>query len=698
MIDLSLFNDAQKQAITDTHPYIKVIAGAGSGKTAVLTNRIAYLVQERNINPYKILAITFTNKAAKEMKNRVEKLLEIDRFEGVISTFHSLGLRILKEDINRLGYDKDFNIIDGDDQKKIIRDLNKKLNYDNDIFKVNSIISYISNKKNRQETFYYEYTSKVYDKFYEAYQAYLKKFNSLDFDDLIVLSVELFKKDQTILEKWRYRFHYIHVDEFQDTNYYQYELVKLLGMDLNVFVVGDPDQTIYTWRGAKIDYILNFEDDFKGAIEIKLEYNYRSFKHILDVANSVIVNNRSRVEKELVAYKEGDDEKVIHYVATSRSAEADFVVDKINETIENNEGANYNDFAILYRSNYNSRVFEQALTRNSIDYRIVGTTRFFERQEIKDLLAYLKLINNRDDLSFLRVINVPKRKIGSKMLDKIITQAEYYHCSFFDVIDKYQDTLNLNKVQKQKIDEFITFIKQDHDFENIGELIDDIARKFDILEGLNEQDIAYQKKLDNINELITYATNYQGELSDFLLDTSLDTNDEEDAKQAVTMMSIHGAKGLEFDYVFVVHMSDGIFPSERSLMENNIEEERRLAYVAFTRARKQLFIVSHSFNDFHDPVSSSMFIKEIGNNMLQREGRFSQDFFIKPKIDEFANMKQRKKSQTTPDDFAVHDIVIHPLYKKGVVIQVETDVLTIAFENNIGIKVIQKGFVEKVDK
>ena len=694
MINLEQFNPQQQQAITSTKPYLKVIAGAGSGKTAVLTNRIAYLIKERQVNERNILAITFTNKAANEMKARVLQLLNQEVFLGMIATFHGFCLRVLKEDINVLGYPKDFNIIDSDDQKTILKNINKKLDYDKDYFQVKSIIAYISNYKNDYYPEYLDdYTKKIYQQFYSEYQQFLKDNNSLDFDDLILMCVKLFKENELILDKWRYRYNYIHVDEFQDTNSQQYELIRLLGKDLNVFVVGDPDQTIYTWRGAKIDYILNFEHDFQPTEVIKLEYNYRSNKHILDCANSLIINNQDRIEKVLIPTREIDD-KVEHYIGESADDEAIFVIDKINELISEVDNLNYDDFAILYRSNYISRVFEQYLTKADIDYQIVGGTRFFERKEIKDLIAYLKIINSKDDLSFLRVVNVPKRKMGDKSIDKIVNYASAHNLTYYDAIKDKLNELGLSTAQKQALNEMINFVEMvKEDKLNVGQLIELIFSKYNVIEDYLKDSIDYQKRLANIEELINYAKGSVVSLAEFIQDISLETSNDDEVGAKVSLMSMHSAKGLEYRYVFAVFMCDGVFPSAFSLERLNLEEERRLAYVCFTRAKDQLFLVSHTRSYNFTRMSSSMFIKEIEADLLNKSGRYQQDAFLKPEVNEMSVFKIQKPNATS---FELNDVIIHPDFKKGVVIGISDNILTIAFENKIGIKQIVADFVKKV--
>lgn len=695
MLDLTKFNEQQQDAITNNAPYIKVIAGAGSGKTAVLTNRIVYLIKEKNINPKNILAITFTNKAAKEMKKRVENLLDEGEFKGLITTFHSFCLRVLREDINKLGYQKDFTIIDKDDQKSILKNLNKKFNYDKELFKTQSIITYISNKKNNYQSLDLDnFTKGIYDDFYNAYQEFLKKNNALDFDDLIIKCVELFKRDSLILDKWRYRYQYLHVDEFQDTNYQQYELIKLLGKDLNVFVVGDPDQTIYTWRGAKIEYILEFEKDFENSITIKLEYNYRSQKNILDLANSLIINNENRIDKNLISTIKPIS-KIEHFIGETAQDEAQFVVDKINEIITNQPDTNYDDFAILYRANFNSRVFEQYLTRANIDYRIVGGVRFFERKEIKDLLAYLKVIALSDDISLLRIINLPKRKIGDKTLDKLIEQADEKNISLYELLDKNLDKVQVSTTVKNNIKDLFNFINSQKDIDNPVIVLENILNKYNIIEEHHQSSIEYQSRRENINELINFVKSQKQNIVSLLQDISLDINEEDIDNPQVSLMSMHGAKGLEFNYVFVVYLCDGIFPSAQSLENLNLEEERRLAYVAFTRAKKELFLLSHIKNDFYQPMATSMFIKELDQSLLSKNGRLNHDANLPPQVSKMKTFMAQNKNEDV--EFNVNDIVYHPLFNKGVIIKVENEILTIAFQQKTGIKMLNKNFVKKID-
>lgn len=694
MFNFNNFNEQQIEAITSDEPYLKVIAGAGSGKTSVLTNRIAYLVRERNVSEKNILAITFTNKAASEMNERVFKLLEREVFLGLITTFHSYCLRVLKEDINVLGYKKDFIIIDNDDQKVLLKQINKKLNYDSDVFNARSIIAYISNYKNKYHPDYLDdYTKKVYHEFYLEYEKRLKANNYLDFDDLIIKCVELFSNNSHILEKWRYRYNYIHVDEFQDTNEIQYELIKLIAKDLNLFIVGDPDQTIYTWRGARIDYIMNFEKDFVPSKVIKLEYNYRSQQSILDCANSLIIKNVNRIDKTLLPTIKASD-KVVHFIGDSAIDEANYVIEKIIEIIEKEPDVNYNDFAILYRSNYISRVFEQRLLQANIDYQIVGGQKFFERKEIKDALAYLQLVVHEDDLSLSRIINVPKRKIGEVSLDKINDYASRYHLSNYQVIKDYLNEINLSNTQKQNLSKLVNIIEDLKKLDNVADVVQYIIENVNILEEYSNNNLEYQKREENIQELYNYALTSNKDINDFLQDVILDSSYEDKDGYKVNLMSIHRAKGLEFKYVFVVYLCDGIFPSMYSLDKIDLEEERRLAYVGFTRAREKLFLLSHLYSERFQRMSSSIFIKEIDSEYLEKEGKHAHDKYLKPVV-EAMNIFKEKNKNTDVIDYKVNDVVIHPTFKRGVIIKVSDNILTIAFEQKVGIKKIASSFVEK---
>jgi len=693
-MDLSLFNQQQQQAILSSVPYIKVIAGAGSGKTAVLTNRIAYLIKERGVNPRKILAITFTNKAANEMKERVQTLLEDQVFTGSVSTFHSFCYKILREDINVIGYNKDFIILDSQDAVAVLKDLNKKLKFDSEVYKPKAILAYISNVKNEVEDDDIDaYTLEVYQETFKAYQAFLKENNYLDFDDLLIKCVEVLESSSLILDKWRFRYHYIHVDEFQDTNNQQYQLVKLLAFEQNLFVVGDPDQNIYSWRGSKIDYILDFEKDFVGAITIKLEYNYRSKSHILNVANELISNNTQRIEKDLIATIDSDD-KVIHYTADNALEEAGYVVGKINELIVDVEGVNYDDFAILYRSNYISRVFEQALTKARIDYRIIGGTRFFERKEIKDVIAYLRVMANKDSLSLNRIINLPKRKMGAKAIEKVTLYSESHHLLPYDALLYHLDDIKLSASQKSAMLELIGVIEEGKTLESIQERIELVISRFDLLEDYLYGSMEHQVRAENIQELINYAKASTEDMDEFLNTIALINNEDELDSPKVSLMTMHGAKGLEYKYVFCVHLNNGVFPSMKTLEGGAFEEERRLAYVAFTRAKEQLYILSHRYSQFeYIQHEESMFVSEVDSDRFEYEG-------FKPKRKKKTPIKKvtldTSKWEQEASGFEKGSIVLHQSYGQGVIISISDNMASIAFKNGYGVKNINLNFVEKI--
>ncbi|MDR1781743.1 MAG: UvrD-helicase domain-containing protein [Bacilli bacterium] len=693
-MDLSNFNTNQRQAIISISPYIKVIAGAGSGKTSVLTNRIVYLIKEKQVNPKKILAITFTNKAANEMKQRVLNLLNIDKFDGMIATFHGFCLRILKEDINLLGYSKNFNIVDGDDQKRILKEINKTLNYDSTVFVPNSIINYISNKKNDYGFYYDDELSQAYDEFYVRYQAYLKENDSVDFDDLILLVNRLFACNKDILDKWRYRYHYLHVDEFQDINKAQYQLIKYLGKELNVFVVGDPDQNIYSWRGACLDFILNFEKDFYPSEVIKLEYNYRSSKHILDVANSLIVHNKNRIDKVLKPTIDDKNIKVLNYVGRTDENEADFVVNEINNIISEVEGVNYQDFAILYRANYISRVFESKLLDNNIPYQIIGGQKFFERKEIKDMIAYLKLLVNKDNLSLLRIINTPKRKIGEVAISKVVNTSNNLNVLYFDCLKDHLNEIGLTQVQKNNLNIMINeLLSIEIDNVNPGIILEKLFAYFDVINEYKYGSDEYISRKENIQELINYAKSSEMNVTDFIQSISLDsTHEDGNDDYKVNLLSVHNAKGLEFKYVFVVFFVDGIFPSKYAFSKEGLEEERRLAYVAFTRAKKQLFLLSHIQSYDYSNHSSSIFLKEIEQDLLDKAGIYAYDNHLVPDYSEEKVIENKEVSS----DFQVGENIEHPKFKIGNILAIDGDILTIAFEHGIGIKYINKNFIRKL--
>lgn len=647
-------NPQQAEAVQATEGPLLIMAGAGSGKTRVLTHRIAYLVIEKAMKPSNILAITFTNKAAREMRNRIDAILGNGTGDRMwVSTFHSMCVRILRRDIDRIGYNKNFSILDTTDQLSVIKNALKELNMDPKQNDPRSLLNAISSAKNEGISVE-DYQKQISNnnpyeqaiaKVYENYQHRLHKNQSLDFDDLIMLTIRLFEEVPEVLEHYQDRFNYIHVDEYQDTNHTQYTLVKLLAKKHeNICVVGDSDQSIYRWRGADIQNILSFSKDYPTAKTIMLEQNYRSTKTILNAANDVIKNNSSRFPKELRTDND-EGEKISVYRAYNEKTEAQFVVKTIQEQmLMNNRKAE--DFAILYRTNAQSRVMEEMLVKSNMDYTIVGGTKFYDRKEIKDLLAYLRLIaNNDDDLSLARIINEPKRGIGATSFDRIAVNALEADRSIFDALAEV-DFMGLPGKATNATIHFHSMIKQlsqQQDYMSVTELVEEILDKSGYREMLKaEKTIEAQSRLENIDEFlsVTQAFEEQSEdkslvsfLTDLALIADIDSlgkdEDQKEKPQGVILMTMHSAKGLEFPVVFIIGMEENIFPHSRSLTDNDeMEEERRLAYVGITRAEKQLFITCaqtrtlfgrSSFN------SPSRFIKEISVESIEELSHSSAD-------------------------------------------------------------------------
>lgn len=711
-------NTEQYDAVTSFDKYLRVIAGAGSGKTRVLTCRVAYLIEEMGVLPRSILAITFTNKAAREMKSRVDDMLSTSTngFGYLITTFHSFCARFLREEIQHIDYPNNYVIMDEDDQIKVVKDIMKEMEVSDD-FKPKSVVSYISFTKTcgispkealeKAKDFVGE-TIKA--KIYAKYEEYLTSNFYLDFDDLIIKTVEILKKFPRVKEKWNEKYEHILVDEFQDTNDIQYELLTLiLGEHCSLFVVGDPDQTIYTWRGANVDLIMDFKKRFQPSRDIVLKKNYRSTKNILACANALIRNNKKRVEKDLIT-DNYSGAKVIKYEAQSTDKEASWVVQRINELLRNNEELTYSDFAILYRSNYYSRAFEQCLVNYRIPYVIYGGMKFFERKEVKDSIAYLRLALKEDDaLAFERIINVPRRGIGDKALQDIKDGAKERNCSMY----KYCVDVLANK--NLKIKDFVRAIENckeklaDSNEENFGDILKDLMEKSGYLQSLRDE--KESERIENIEELANYLFSLQSTHDNFSLAEALQeitlysAQDEMEDKNMVTLMTVHTAKGLEYPFVFVVGMSEGVFPSARSIsggdgfMENKdaIEEERRLAYVACTRAKKQLFLSSSLGYSYASGgyMQASRFIHEIGeaaSNYYLPSNKPNYDF-----NKTYLNKKTPYKSQAVLKDndtsFRPGELVNHSAYGNGIIIGVEANAVRIAFKDpNVGQKLISKKF------
>ena len=603
-MDIDSLNPAQREAVLKTEGPVLILAGAGSGKTRVLTTRIAHLMQDKGIHPSKILAITFTNKAATEMRERVEETIDSDVKDMWITTFHSCCVRILRKDINKIGYNRSFVIYDSPDQLTLVKDCLKELNLSDKVFEPKTVINYISDAKdkllNPQEYKAMHRNdarmSKIAD-VYTLYQDRLKRNSALDFDDLIIKTVELLKKEESVLAYYRNKFKYIMVDEYQDTSKAQYEFIKLLAQEhQNICVVGDDDQSIYGWRGADIRNILEFERDYTSVHVVKLEQNYRSTQVILDAANTVISNNIERKRKKLWSeQKEG--EKIKIQVASDEMEEAEFVADTIGR-MHRRENKDFKNFAVLYRANAQARAIEDALNRSQIPYNIYGGTKFYERKEIKDLVVYLRLLQNvQDDISLKRIINVPKRGIGLRTIEKIEDRASLKQESIFSVLLDIDTNSDISTKAKASINGFVDLvgtlrvIKDAYSVSKLIEKVLDVTGYLDELEKDKSEEA--QDRIDNLKEFISIAIEFENnseekDLETFLTNVALTSTESEDEENdKVSLMTIHTSKGLEFPVVFLVGMEEGLFPisrAVRSMAESDIEEERRLCYVGITRA------------------------------------------------------------------------------------------------------------------
>jgi DNA helicase-2/ATP-dependent DNA helicase PcrA len=703
-------NEKQKEGVLHTEGPLLILAGAGSGKTRVITHKIAYLIEEKRVFPSNILAITFTNKAAKEMKERVEGLLK-GRVEDIwMGTFHSMCVRILRREIESIGYKRNFSIYDSLDQKTLVKECITEKNLNKETFQEKPIINIISSLKDDMidpddyiNENYKDYYRRNVGEIYGLYEEKLKKNNALDFDDLILKTVFLLKSDERIREKYQSKFEYIFVDEYQDTNKSQYELIKYLsGKHGNICVVGDEDQSVYGWRGADIRNILNFERDFKGAEVIKLEQNYRSTGNILDVANSIIKNNTERKGKKLWTAKERGQYATLK-INFDEKEEANFVTQKVIDLIE--EGKyKYGDFVILYRTNAQSRSFEETFIRNNIPYKIVGGLKFYDRKEVKDLIAYLRLIQNPlDDISLRRIINVPKRGIGASTLGKI----EKYTSQTGESI--YGALLDLDKIQglsgraRNVIKSFTAMINKFlamKEIMGVRDFIEEVVYSTGYIKELEEENsVESQSRIENLKEFISVAvdfeTNYEGgTLEDFLANVSLlsDVDKTDERKDVVTMMTVHGAKGLEFPVVFLVGMEEGLFPISRALDSiHDMEEERRLCYVAVTRAEELLYISYANLRTIYGNTTYSLpsrFLKEIPDDMLkickndQRKEKQEDEI----EYEERTDIKNRfEKKVNLKEDIQIGSKVNHKMWGMGTVVQIkkvgEDKEIVVAFEN-----------------
>jgi DNA helicase-2/ATP-dependent DNA helicase PcrA len=712
-------NDRQKEAVLHTQGPLLILAGAGSGKTSVLTRRIAHLVENKGVSPWAVLAITFTNKAAKEMKERVSALIGEELTNDMwVSTFHAMCVRMLRRYPERLGYGRYFTIYDTADQKSLLKDVMKVLNVNDKNFPVGNVLGAISSKKNELITpemavrsIGNDYREKVISEIYTAYQKKLKENNAMDFDDLLVNTYLLLKENADVLSYYQNKFNYILVDEYQDTNGAQYQLVQMLARaHHNLCVVGDDDQSIYGWRGADISNILEFEKDFDSTTVIKLEQNYRSTKSILDAANNVVAHNKGRKVKKLWTDNE-EGQNITILQASNEYREAEMITKNIVEAIEEGE-RDYREFAILYRTNAQSRVLEEKMVENSIPYRLLGGTRFYERKEIKDLISYLKVVANaKDDVALKRIINVPKRGIGAASVNTIADYAIKQNMDFFEAARLSKELGILGSAPSQKVVTFTQLIEELREINNQGDikaLIDAIIEKIDYLAYIRQTEgETAEDRLGNIEELISKVVHYMGEadepsLEEFLEDVALvaDIDNYDEDSNSVVLMTLHSAKGLEFPVVFIPGAEEGLFPSYMSMTEgeDKLEEERRLCYVGITRAREKLFMLYAEQRTVFGQTKYSLpsrFIGELGGtasylkksnkqNTLRKptEGKMTDEkktFTVQPAVKpEIPSFKGKgsighvgvKKIENLPQpvlDFAEGDVVRHKMFGQGTI-------------------------------
>ena len=693
-MNIDKLNAQQKEAVLYNEGPLLVLAGAGSGKTRVLTTKIAYLIEELGISPYNILAITFTNKAALEMKERVKSLLGRNYYEMQISTFHSFGLSIIRKHYDLVGLSNNFTIIDSDDSLTIIKKIVKNMNLDPKMYNPKAIKNRISGAKNEllSPEDYNRYANTDFEeKVVEVYRKYQEKLlsnNSVDFDDLLVLPIKLLKENPSILKEYQERFKYVLVDEYQDTNEAQYILTKMMSAKYkNICVVGDESQSIYSFRGANYKNILNFEHDYKDTKVILLEENYRSTKYILNVANDIIKNNKNRKDKNLWTNKK-DGNKVKYYKSLNEKDEAFHVANEIKKLIVNGEAKS--EIAVLYRTNAQSRNIEEALLKENIPYKVIGSFYFYKRKEIKDLIAYLKLIyNNNDDTSLLRVINVPKRGIGNRTIENLELKANENNTSIYNIISSGKEL---------KFKEMIERIKEKEADLSLTEIIDLILDESGIKEELeNEKSLDADIRLENLNEFKSITKTFEENygiisLEAFLEEISLvaDIEEHKDNTDLVTLMTVHSAKGLEFDNVFIIGLEEGIFPHTNSLSSyEEIEEERRLAYVAVTRAKKYLELVNAKKRIIFGQENSNLpsrFIKEINKDNSEEEKDVNEKIVKEDLIDKDVEYNLGEK-------------VVHDTYGIGVIVGIKDKTLDVAFSVEYGIKTFIKGHkvIRKVD-
>lgn len=716
-------NKEQQEAVRHTEGPLLIMAGAGSGKTRVLTHRIAYLIEEKMVNPYNILAITFTNKAAREMQERVKQLIG-KTSEGMwISTFHSMCVRILRRHIDLIGYDQNFSILDRSDQETVIKQVLKELNYDTKQYHPSALLGQISSYKNElirpQQAVEQagDFLSKIRAQVYARYQEVLRENHALDFDDLIMETIHLFERVPEVLEKYQHQFQYIHVDEYQDTNYAQYYLVKQLAKVYeNLCVVGDSDQSIYRWRGANIRNILTFEEDYPKAKVIYLEQNYRSTKRILEAANHVIEKNEGRKPKQLWTENETGD-KIVTYRAYSEREEAEYVTNEIERLID--EGYQPKDIAILYRTNALSRSIEDALRQASLNYTIIGGLKFYERKEIKDIIAYLRLIvNPEDDLSFERVVNEPRRGIGATSLERLRAFAEEEELALFQAIE-HIDKTRVPKRAKEALIDFKAMIegfKEKAERLSLTELVEVVMEESGYRSMLiREATLEAEARLENLEEFLSVTNEFGNDkeeaglvefLTELALITDIDQLDEDAVEEQdyITLMTLHAAKGLEYPIVFIVGMEENIFPHIRSIgNQEEMEEERRLAYVGITRAEQKLYLTSAKNRLLYGTVNAnevSRFILDIPETLKQEEGQQSTSLYPSlstvpiGKANKGTSVKRRKSKRLSTgaekEAWQAGDQVSHKKWGIGTIVSLKGSgddlELTVAFPSPTGIK------------
>lgn len=730
---LDKLNERQKEAVLATEGPVLVLAGAGSGKTTVLVNRIAYMISEKHIRPWNILAITFTNKAAREMKDRIERLLGDTSKDMWIGTFHSVCVRILRSCIDLLGYSRDFVIYDTADTKTVMKECLRELDIDEKSFPVRNVLSIISNAKNDlmdaatfENVYKSDYRMSIIAKIYYRYQTKLRKNNAVDFDDIILNTVKILSENPDVLSKYQDKFRYILVDEYQDTNNSQYLLINLLAQaNRNLCVVGDDDQSIYKFRGANIGNILNFEDDYSDVQKITLDQNYRSTQNILDAANSVISNNKGRMGKSLWT-SNGDGNKVFVYTGTNEYDEARYIARQIKKHFD--EQGSFSDCAILYRTNAQSRVIEEMLMRESVPYKVLSGLRFYDRKEIKDIIAYLRVVYNpNDDVSLARIINEPKRKIGNATLEKARNIAREKETSLYDVISHADDYPEFKTAIKKLLgfSEIIQSLIKLKDTVTIEDLTGRILNDTGYMPALVMEDTTESKtRIENLGEFISVITEFEkneetgNTLGEFLENISLvsDIDGYDENEDSAVLMTIHSAKGLEFPIVFLSGLEEGLFPGMRSMeSDDDIEEERRLCYVAITRAKEQLYITKTISRTIHGktmPTTASRFFKEIPVEYLEdkttlqpKVAKVMQDLGVRnasaPKKEVYMTKgfgsSVKSSGSTDYSKFKAGDAVEHRTFGRGEILKAtpcgNDCILEIQFES-IGFKRLMAAFAK----